>query len=166
MVKVLFVCMGNICRSPMAEGVFAHFVSEAGLADLISTDSAGTIGDHMGQPPDERAQETALKYGVEIEHLRARQFRADDFDRFHYILAMDKVNLHQLNLARPDAFEGRLQLFCDFAPKLKGRGNEVPDPYFGGAKGFEKVFRLVSVASEGLLDAILREHYPDHARGG
>ncbi len=164
MVNVLFVCMGNICRSPTAEGVFAHFVNEAGLVDRIGTDSAGTISEHTGEPPDERAQETALKHGIDIGHLRARQFRADDFDRFEYILAMDRENLHQLNLARPDEFEGRLQLFCDFAPKLKGK--EVPDPYYGGAKNFEKVFRLVSLASEGLLDAILREHYPDHARGG
>lgn len=164
MVKVLFVCMGNICRSPTAEGVFAHFVNEAGLVDLIGADSAGTIAEHTGEPPDERAQETALEHGIEIGHLRARQFRADDFDRFQYILAMDRENLHQLNLARPDEFEGRLQLFCDFAPKRKGK--EVPDPYFGGPMGFEKVFELVTEVSEGLLDAILREHYPDHARGG
>lgn len=166
MVNVLFVCMGNICRSPTAEGVFAHFVSAAGAADLIGTDSAGTIASHTGEPPDERARETVLRHGIDIGHLRARQFRGDDFDNFQYILAMDRENLHQLNLARPDEFEGRLQLFCDFAPKLRGKGTEVPDPYYGGAKGFEKVYRLVSVASEGLLDAILLEHYPDHAKGG
>ena len=164
MVNVLFVCMGNICRSPTAEGVFAHSVSETGLAELIGTDSAGTIANHTGEPPDERAQETALEHGIEIGHLRARQFRADDFGRFQYILAMDRENLHQLNLARPDEFQGRVQLFCDFASKRKGK--DVPDPYFGGAEGFEKVFQLVSEAAEGLLDAIVREHYPDHARGG
>ena len=164
MVNVLFVCMGNICRSPTAEGVFAHSVNEAGLVDLIRTDSAGTIAYHAGEPPDERAQETALSHGIEIGHLRARQFCADDFDRFQYILAMDRENLHQLRLARPDAYQGRLQLFCDFAAKRKGK--DVPDPYHGGPKGFENVFRLVSEASAGLLNVILREHYPDDARGG
>ncbi len=164
MVKVLFVCMGNICRSPTAEGVFAHFVTEAGLVELIGTDSAGTIAYHEGEPPDERAQETALNHGIDIAHLRARQFQADDFDRFQYILAMDGENLHQLRLARPDEYQGCLELFCDFAPSRKGK--DVPDPYHGGPKGFENVFRLVSEASAGLLNAILREHYPDHARGG
>ncbi len=164
MVSVLFVCLGNICRSPTAEGVFADVVQEAGLVDLIATDSAGTIAFHEGEPPDVRARETALKHGVDIGHLRARQFRADDFDRFEYILAMDGENLRHLNLARPDEYEGRLQLFLDFAPKRKG--SEVPDPYQGGARGFEKVFELITGASKGLLDAIVQEHYPDHARGG
>lgn len=163
MVNVLFVCLGNICRSPTAEGVFAHVVREAGLGELIGADSAGTIAFHEGEAPDKRAQETALGHGVEIGHLRARRFRADDFDRFEYILAMDGENLRHLNLARPDEFEGRVQLFLDFASKRKGKS--VPDPYQGGARGFEKVFELVTEASEGLLEAILREHYPDHARG-
>ena len=162
MVNVLFVCMGNICRSPTAEGVFAHIVKAAGLVNLIVTDSAGTIAYHAGEPPDERARETAQEHGIEIGHLRARQFCADDFDRFQYILAMDRENLHQLRLARPDAFQGRLELLCDFGPK--GKGKDVPDPYYGGPNGFEKVFELVTEASEGLLKAILREHYPDHAR--
>ena len=164
MVHVLFVCLGNICRSPTAEGVFAHAVNAAGLSDRIAADSAGTIAFHEGEPPDGRAQETALKHGVKIGHLRARQFRAKDFDRFDYVLAMDGGNLRHLNLARPKEFEGRVQLFLDFASKRKGE--EVPDPYDGASEGFEKVFQLVSEASDGLLEAILREHYPDHARGG
>ena len=164
MIKVLFVCMGNICRSPMAEGVFARMVKEQELDHLIETDSAGTIDFHKGEAPDERAQKTALQRGVNIAHLRARQFRADDFDAFRYILAMDHENLRQLELARPDDFQGRLQLFCDYAPD--GSEKEVPDPYFGGPKGFEQVFDLVSQASEGLLDLILREHYPAYARSG
>ena len=163
MVNVLFVCMGNICRSPTAEGVFAHFVKEAGLVDLIGADSAGTIAYHTGEPPDERAQVTALEHGIEIGHLRARQFCADDFDRFDYILAMDRENMRHLWLARPDGFEGSLQLFCDFTRRRKGK--DVPDPYYGGPHGFEKVYRLISEASEGLLDAIVEEHYPDHAQG-
>ena len=164
MIKVLFVCLGNICRSPTAEGVFAHAVNEAGLGDRIAADSAGTIAFHEDEPPDGRAQETALKHGVEIGHLRARQFCAEDFDRFDYILAMDGENLRHLSLARPKEFEGRVQLFLDFASNQ--RGKNVPDPYGGGSEGFEKVFQLVSEAAEGLLNAIVREHYPDHARGG
>ena len=162
MVNVLFVCMGNICRSPTAEGVFAHCVREAGVTDLIGTDSAGTIDYHEGEAPDERAQMTAYKHGVRIGHLRARMFRPEDFERFEYILAMDRDNLNKLMLARPDDYPGQLQLFGDFS--CENRGGEVPDPYNGGPRGFEKVFELVSEASEGLLEAILQEHYPDYAR--
>ena len=163
MINVLFVCMGNICRSPTAEGVFAHCVHEAGLGELIATDSAGTIAHHIGEPPDDRAQETALKHGIDIGDLRARQVCAEDFDRFQYIMAMDKENLHQLILARPSDFQGHLQLFGDSMPKRKGK--DVPDPYYGGTRAFEKVFRLVTEASEGLLETILREHYPQYAKG-
>ena len=163
LLNVFFVCTGNICRSPMAEGVFAHFVKEAGLGDLIASDSAGTIDHHAGEPPDTRAQETALNHGIDIGHLRARQVCADDFERFHYVLAMDRENLYQLILARPIEFRGCLQLLCDSAPKRKGK--DVPDPYYGKAKAFEKVFQLVSEASAGLLDTILREHYPQYAKG-
>ena len=164
MVNVLFVCTGNICRSPTADGVFAHLVEEEGLSDRIGTDSCGTIDFHAGEAPDPRSQETALQYGVDISHLRARQFQYEDFERFHYIMAMDDDHLHTVSLARPKDYEGRLELFCQYAPKR--REKEVPDPYYGGVKGFEKVFKLVSDASEGLLDAIVREHFPDHDRAG
>lgn len=163
MVRVLFVCMGNICRSPTAEGVFVHMVEDRGLDGLIGADSAGTIAEHTGEAPDPRAQETALRYGVDLSSIRARQFCFEDFETFQYILAMDEENLHQLRLALPADYAGTLGLFCDYAGGRKEK--EVPDPYFGGGKGFEKVFKLVSEASQGLLENILLEHYPDHAQG-
>ena len=163
-INVLFVCMGNICRSPTAEGVFSHLVKAQGFDDVIGVDSAGTIGYHTGEAPDARAQEAARRYGVDISRLRARQFQLVDFDRFRYILAMDEENLHQLELARPETFRGRLQLFCDYAPGRKER--EVPDPYFGGAGGFNRVYDLISEASQGLLETIVEAHFSEHdARG-
>lgn len=161
-VNVLFVCMGNICRSPTAEGVFATLVERRGFSERIGVDSAGTIDYHAGEPPDPRAQEMAQHYGIDIGHMRARQFRFEDFERFDYILAMDRENLRHLNLAKPEGYAGHLGLFCDFAPHRKE--DEVPDPYFGGSQGFRRVYDLISEASEGLLQAIVTEHFPEHAR--
>lgn len=160
MVNVLFVCMGNICRSPTAEGVFTQLVRERGLGDRISVDSAGTLSYHEGEPPDERSQETALKYGIDIGELRARQVCIEDFDRFHYVLAMDVQNLMELQELCPSELEDRLNLLCDYSENFSER--VVPDPYYGGEDGFDNVFRMIRMASEGLLETILSDHFPDH----
>ena len=152
MVKVLFVCMGNICRSPTAEGVFAKLVHDAGLAALIEIDSAGTHAYHVGEPPDTRAQRSALQRGVDISLLRARRARSEDFDYFDYVLAMDEDNYQHLLQLCPDEHQDKLQLFLDYAPHLEFR--EVPDPYYGGAKGFDVVLDMVEQAANGLLEHI------------
>lgn len=158
-VKVLFVCMGNICRSPTAHGVFRKLVEEAGLADRIEIDSAGTHAWHVGEPPDPRAQATALGRGVRLSDLRARRARPEDFLQFDYVLAMDQDNYHALSAICPGGrgLERRLMLFLDFAPGLRVR--EVPDPYYGGPGGFEQVFDLVEAAARGLLEDIRRRHF-------
>ncbi|MBK5929522.1 low molecular weight protein-tyrosine-phosphatase [Halochromatium salexigens] len=155
-IRVLFVCMGNICRSPTAQGVFAKHVIEEGLSHLIEIDSAGTHAYHVGEPPDARARETAQRRGIDLSLQRARRAVAEDFERFDYVLAMDKANHRALSALCPSGFEGRLRLFMDYAPQLGQR--EVPDPYYGGANGFEAVFDMVDAASRGLLEAIRREH--------
>lgn len=156
MVRVLFVCMGNICRSPTAEGVFRHLVRQRGLEDRIEIDSAGTHAYHTGEPPDRRATATARKRGIELANLRARPVEPADYERFDYIVAMDRDNLDHLERGRPSSATARLHLFCAFAPDLDT--DIVPDPYYGGPDGFEYVFDLVTRASDGLLDAIARDH--------
>ncbi|WP_043758201.1 low molecular weight protein-tyrosine-phosphatase [Imhoffiella purpurea] len=148
-VKVLFVCMGNICRSPTAHGVFRKLVVDAGLSRLIEIDSAGTHAYHLGETPDRRARETALTRGIDIGDLRARRAIAEDFHRFDYILAMDRDNYECLAEICPAGMEPKLRLFLDFAPDLSVR--EVPDPYYGGQRGFERVFDMVELAAQGLL---------------
>lgn len=156
LIRVLFVCMGNICRSPTAEGIFRAQVREAGLASHIASDSAGTHGYHVGEPPDHRAIEAAARRGINITDLRARRVQPEDFRRFDLILAMDRDNLAQLTRLCPrDAVE-RPRLFMDFAPQLEAR--DVPDPYYGGADGFEHVLDLVEEASRGLLDHVRLVH--------
>lgn len=152
MIRVLFVCMGNICRSPTAEGIFRTQVREAGLSQRIATDSAGTHGYHIGEPPDHRAIEAAARRGIDITDLRARRIEADDFRRFDLVLAMDQENLAQLHRLCPRDAVARPRLFLDFAPHLPAR--DVPDPYYGGVDGFEHVLDLVGEASRGLLDHI------------
>jgi protein-tyrosine phosphatase len=155
-VAVLFVCMGNICRSPTAEIVFREHVKRAGLERRIGVESAG-IGDwHVGQPPDERAIAHGRRRGYDLGPLRARQVQPEDFARFEWILAMDRRNLRDLALLRPADFQGHLGLFLDLAPELGVR--EVPDPYFGGADGFEKVLELTERASAVLLARIVETH--------
>jgi protein-tyrosine phosphatase len=158
-VRVLFICMGNICRSPTAHGVFRKLVEDAGLVDFIEIDSAGTHAYHEGEPPDRRAQETAMRRGIALSDLRARRAQAADFDRFDYILAMDQDNYHNMSGLCPDGrgLERRLMLLMDFAPDMRLR--EVPDPYYGGAGGFETVFDMVEAAAQGLLDEIRRKHF-------
>lgn len=155
-VKVLFVCMGNICRSPTAEAVFRRHVMEAGRVEEIWIDSAGTHDYHIGEPPDPRTQQAASRRGYDMSALRGRQVAADDFARFDYVLAMDESNLSILRRLRPTGAESHLGLFLEFAGRHAE--SEVPDPYYGGASGFERVLDMVEDASQGLLRHILKQH--------
>ena len=152
MVKVLFVCMGNICRSPMAEGVFRDLVAREGLGGTINTDSAGTHRYHIGKPPDERAQEAILKRGIDISDLRGRAVTSADFLEFDYVLAMDAGNYDMLEAMSGEAGPGRLHMFLDFAREHEER--EVPDPYYGAFDGFEYALDLIEDAAAGLLEDI------------
>ncbi len=154
-VKVLFVCMGNICRSPTAQGVFQKQVNDAGLANRIEVSSAGTHAYHIGDPPDGRTQQVAQRRGVDLSSLRARRVRADDIKQFDYVVAMDQDNYRELQAICPDGYQERLHLLLDFAPELDTR--EVPDPYYGGPSGFERVFDLVEVATSALLAEVRRQ---------
>lgn len=156
MVKVLFVCMGNICRSPTAHGVFRELVRREGLSELIAIDSAGTHAYHVGEPPDRRAQQAASRRGIELADLRARRAEAEDFERFDYLLAMDQDNYHGLSRIAPAGLHDRIHMFMDFAPQMRTR--EVPDPYYGGPGGFEQVLDLVEAAATGLLAEIRQRH--------
>lgn len=157
-VKVLFVCMGNICRSPTAEAVFSHYVSESGLAGQIVSDSAGTHDYHVGDAPDARAQQAALGRGYDMSSLRARQVSAKDFAEFDYVLAMDESNLHLLKVSCPPEHLHKVKFLMEFSDK-PGRRN-VPDPYYGGPQGFEQVLNMVEHAAQGLLRRI-RERLGD-----
>lgn len=148
-VKVLFVCMGNICRSPTAETVFRARVDAAGLAQRILIDSAGTHNYHIGNPPDMRSQHAAKLRGYDMSMVRGRQINKSDFNRFDYILAMDHANLVILYHKCPPELHQRLGLFLDYAQQHDEL--EVPDPYHGGADGFERVLNMVEDAAEGLL---------------
>ncbi len=155
-VNVLFVCLGNICRSPTADGVFRQRVQAAGLQQQIGVDSAGTGDWHVGRAPDSRALAAAAKRGYDLSGLRARQVADKDFAEFHYVLAMDKSNLSHLRRLAPAHYAGHVGLFLDFAPHLGLR--EVPDPYYGGHQGFEQVLDLVEAACDGLLTHIQQTH--------
>ena len=147
--SVLFVCMGNICRSPTAEGVFQDLVSREGLTDRIQIASAGTHGWHVGNPPDPRSVEAAARRGIDLSGQRSQQFRAADHDRHDYVLAMDRENLQFLRQLHNDAARARLSLFLEFAPHI--RETDVPDPYYGAGDGFEIVLDMIEAASAGLL---------------
>ena len=148
--------MGNICRSPTAEGVFRHHVGEAGLAGRITVDSAGTHAYHVGEAPDRRAREAALRRGYSMDQIRARRVAEKDFERFDFILAMDRDNLELLRQLSAEEHHGKIRLFLEFS---SARGGEVPDPYYGGAAGFERVLDLVEDASRGLLDRLSQEYF-------
>jgi protein-tyrosine phosphatase len=157
MIKVLFVCMGNICRSPTAQGTFEKVVKDAGLEKQIFIDSAGTHAYHIGENPDSRTQITAKKHGLDLSKQRARKVSLDDFEKFDYILAMDKDNYSSLKSICPDEQLDKIKLFLDYAPETGF--SEVPDPYYGGENGFELVFDLTIAASKGLLETIRRNHH-------
>ena len=154
-VNVLFICLGNICRSPTAHGVFAQQVADAGLEHAIRIDSAGTGAWHVGEAPDTRATEAARARGYDLSPLRARQVSPEDFERFDYILAMDRSNLSHLGAMEPRGYAGHLGLFLDFHPRPPLR--EVPDPYYGGRDGFDEVLDLVEAAGQALLESIRRD---------
>ena len=148
-IRVLMVCLGNICRSPTAEAMLRHHVHAAGLADRIEVDSAGTADYHVDSPPDRRAVAHGEQRGLRMQHLRGRQVERADFDRFDYVLAMDEDNLMNLKRIRPAGSRAQVALLMSFAPQAGAR--EVPDPYYGGADGFEQVLDLVDSACEGIL---------------
>jgi len=150
-VKILFVCLGNICRSPLAEGILLHLVKERQLNLVV--DSAGTANYHVGEAPDHRTIKNALKHGVDLRELRARCFSKDDFEKFDFIFAMDENNLKNiLSLAKSDADKNKVRLFLDWANEKKGQA--VPDPYYGTEKDFEEVFQLVNNACKNLLNKL------------
>jgi protein-tyrosine phosphatase len=151
-VRVLFVCLGNICRSPSAEGVLRHLAAQEAPGRSLEIDSAGTAGYHIGAAPDARSQRAALGRGIDISGLRARQVTPEDFARFDFILAMDRENLRDLEAMKPKNAHARVKLFLEYAPGSSVL--EVPDPYYGGAEGFEQVLDLAAAASRGLLASL------------
>ncbi|MEO8992598.1 MAG: low molecular weight protein-tyrosine-phosphatase [Nitrosospira sp.] len=155
--RVLFVCMGNICRSPTAEAVFRHQVTAAGFENLIHIDSAGTHDYHVGAPPDVRAQKAATRRGYDATGLRARQVDETDFEVFDYILAMDRANLAILERECPPLYSHKLGLLMQYSERYSEGVEEVPDPYFGGNQGFEHVLNMVEEAGRGLLIRIRGE---------
>lgn len=152
--RVLMVCLGNICRSPTAQGVFEHRVRQRGLAHCIEVDSAGTSGWHINEPPDSRSIRAAQTRGYDLSAQRGRQVTERDFNEFHYMLAMDVQNLQALRALCPHNYGGYLGRLLDFSKNK--RRLDVPDPYHGGSAGFELVLDLIEEASDGLLDHILK----------
>lgn len=155
-VKVLFVCMGNICRSPSAEGVFHNMVQTGGLKDFVEVASAGTHDYHVGGPADERSHKAAMTRGIDLSNHRAQQLNKKHFDYYDYIIVMDETNHRAVIRMCPAEHQGKVHYFLDFAPQLGLK--EVPDPYHGGPEGFEHVLDLVEAASAGLLSEIRERH--------
>jgi protein-tyrosine phosphatase len=149
MIKILFVCMGNICRSPSAEGFFATALQQSNYKEQVSIDSAGTHGYHVGEAPDSRAVATAASFGVDISQLRARKVGASDFDDFDLIVAMDRNNLEDLQRIRPADAKASLKMMMQYHPEAQP--GEVPDPYYGEMDGFTYMCRLLESATQGLL---------------
>ena len=156
-IKVLFVCMGNICRSPTAEAVFRHYVENAGLSEHILIDSAGTHDYHIGDAPDSRAQCAAQQRGYDMSALRGRQVDTSDFRHFDYVLAMDRANLAILQRITPPDSATQARLFLEYARHHEER--EVPDPYYGGTDGFERVLEMTEDAAQGLLEEIRQQYF-------
>jgi len=156
--SVLFVCLGNICRSPLAEGVFRHLAEARGLGDAFQVDSGGTGAWHVGEPPDRRSVEVARHRGISLNG-RARKVQPEDLRRFAWIIAMDRENLEDLQaLAAAHDVTPRIHLLREFDPA--GGGDDVPDPYYGGPDGFENVFRMVYRSCDALLDAMADSDAP------
>jgi protein-tyrosine phosphatase len=152
-IGILFVCTGNICRSPTAEGVFRHLARERGALERLRIDSAGTHDYHVGEAPDARSVEHARRRGYDLTVLRARQVARSDFEEFDRILAMDRGHLRQLKAIAPAGTAARISMFLDHSDNW--RGLDVPDPYYGGGRGFEEVLDMVEEASARLLEEIL-----------
>jgi protein-tyrosine phosphatase len=161
--RILFVCLGNICRSPMAEGVFRRVAEEQGVLHLFEIDSAGLGHWHVGQPPDLRAQNAARNRGVDISGQSARQVKHGDFARFDLVLAMDEENYQELVQLAPSDARHKIRLFLDFAPQATT--TDVPDPFFGGPEGFDHAFDLIDQAARGLLAALLTDAAAPMKRG-
>ena len=161
MVKILFVCLGNICRSPTAEGVCRHVAQQRGLDGTVFIDSAGTSAWHVGEAPDRRAAAEARRRGISLDGQRSRQVASDDFETFDYILAMDTENYRDLVSRCPKQHRGKVRRCLEFAPEVPER--DVPDPYYGGPGGFAHVFDIIEEAVNGLLDEVERNR-PDKGR--
>lgn len=154
-VNVLFVCLGNICRSPLAEGIFEHLVEEAGLEDKILVDSCGTSGYHVGQEPDPRSIEIAQRHGIELRS-KARQWDPTDLDEFHFILPMDQSNLRNIQADISGNHLAEIRLMRDFDPDFKGL--DVPDPYYGGRQGFKDVYDMLIRSNAHFLQHLREKH--------
>jgi low molecular weight protein-tyrosine phosphatase len=148
--RILMVCTGNICRSPTAEGVLRRKLAEAGLSDRVEVQSAGTVDYHAGSPPDRRAQQSALRRGYDLSRQRARQLRAEDFERFDLVIGMDSDHVERMVDMCPGPFAARIHLLLDFSPARR-KGMSVPDPYYGSPAGFERVLDLVEEACDGII---------------
>ena len=155
-IKVLFVCTGNICRSPTAEGVLRHKLTKAGLAGRVRVDSAGMIDYHAGEPPDRRAIQRAARRGYDLRDQRARQLHSADFETFDLLLGMDRGHFRQLARLCPPQFAGRVKLFLEYAA-VAGLPAEVPDPYYGGQEDYDYALDLIEPGVEGLIAALERD---------
>ncbi len=162
MVKVLFICTGNICRSPTAEGVFRALIQAAGLEAHIQTDSAGTHDYHVGHPPDSRSVAAALLRGVDLRGLRARRVAPEDFEEFDLLVAMDPTHYRILESLCPIEHRHKLALFMDFAPQFARR--DVPDPYYGDGDGFEMVLDMIEAGAQGILERVQPSPLPQACR--
>ncbi len=157
-VSVLFVCMGNICRSPTAHGVFEKLVKDSDLQDEFVIDSAGTQAGHIGEAPDKRSMKVADGFGYDLSYIRSRKVTEKDFEQFDYIIAMDEDNIYDLNRKCPEEYKDKIHLMLEIGGIAESRGFVgVPDPYYGGSKGFDFVFDLVEESSKNLLDLIKKE---------
>jgi len=152
MARILFVCLGNICRSPTAEGVLRAIAAKEFPGLTLEVDSAGTADYHAGEPPDRRTVASARRRGYDLAGLRARQVQPDDFSRFDYVLAMDRANLEGLEQVRPKGASAHVSLFLEFSPDASAL--EVPDPYYGGVEDFERVLDLCESGARGLLNRL------------
>jgi protein-tyrosine phosphatase len=156
MIKILFVCKGNICRSPTAEGVFRKRVEQAGLTNLIGIDSAGTHHCHVGKQPDDRTRAVAKRRGVDLDGMRARCLRSEDFQEFDYILTMVRKNLARINMDYPEQQLEKAQLFLDYGKPYSEK--DVPDPYYGGHDDFERVLDIIEEKAGELLEYLIEKH--------
>ncbi|WP_013322238.1 low molecular weight protein-tyrosine-phosphatase [Gloeothece verrucosa] len=158
--KLLFVCLGNICRSPSAENIMNHLIEQAGLSEKILCDSAGTSNYHIGEPPDRRMNAAASGRGIPLKG-KARQFQPSDFENFDLILAMDRENYRDIRRLDPSGqYQDKVRLICEFATHYSIK--EVPDPYYGGPEGFNQVIDLLLDACSGLLEEVKLKGLQEH----